>query len=106
MDKFKDMVEGYLLNRETLRLVVMIVDAKVGATKLDEQTAVWLAHNQIPFFVVANKCDKIGSTTQALNRQAIAERLGIGVEEVRLISAEKGIGVGVFGNEIADVLEL
>jgi len=105
-DKFKEMVEGYLLNRETLRLVVMIVDGNVGATRLDEQTAIWLKYNEIPFLVVANKCDKLGPSKHGDNHQAVADTLGITREDVRWVSAERGIGMGALANEIADVLEL
>ena len=106
LDKFKEMVEGYLLNRESLRLIVVTVDGNVGATKLDEQTAIWLKHNDLPFLVVANKCDKIISSKQASSRQAVAGTLGIGISDVRWVSAERGTGMGELANEIADVLEI
>ncbi len=106
MRKFKMMLEGYLLSRPTLRLVVMLVDGNVGATNLDAGMAIWLQRRDIPYMVVANKCDKISASKQNDSRRGVANRLGMDIEEVRWISAEKGTGVSALANEIADILEL
>jgi GTP-binding protein len=106
IDKFKEMIKGYLLSRPTLRMVIMIVDGYVGATKLDEQMSIWLQSNRIPFYVVANKCDRISSQKQSDCRKEVAHRLGLSPENMAWVSAEKGIGMSELRNKIAEILEL
>lgn len=52
-------IKQYLLMRETLRLIVHIVDSRHEPTKLDEEFFYWMASNEKPFTVVLNKADKI-----------------------------------------------
>ena len=104
--KMEKMIEGYLLNRPTLRKIIVLVDAEVGATKLDEEMTAWLEKNNLPFLIVANKCDKISSSKQQTYRKNVAEKLGRLPENIRWVSAEKGFGMNALTNEIADILEL
>jgi len=56
------MVEKYLLERETLKLVLLVVDLRHPPTKDDELMYDWLKHYDIPVCVVATKADKIPKT--------------------------------------------
>lgn len=49
----------YLEKRESLQLVVMLVDARLGLTPLDEMMRDWLEHAQKPTLVVLTKTDKL-----------------------------------------------
>ena len=104
--KLEDMVMNYMANRPSLRRVFLIVDGYVGATKLDIAMALWLDKNRVPFFIVANKCDRIGKAKQTLSRRAVAEKMGRLPEDIRWVSAEQGAGMDALSNEIADILEL
>ena len=106
MAKFKHMLKSYLVTRKSLRLVLLLVDGNVGATKLDEEMSSWLLSHDVPFTVVANKCDKVGASKHRQNHQAVADALGIRIEDVRWVSAEKGLGISALHNEVADALEL
>lgn len=57
-----EMVEKYLLERETLKLVLLVVDLRHPPTKDDELMYDWLKHYDIPVCVVATKADKIPKT--------------------------------------------
>ena len=49
------MIEGYLTGRTSLRMVFVLVDAKVGPTRLDLQMLKWLESKGIPWRAVAVK---------------------------------------------------
>jgi len=106
LHKFKEMIKGYLLSRPTLRMALMLVDGNVGVTKLDEHMAMWLQLNNIPYYVIVNKCDKINSSKQQNRRMEIAHKLGMTPEKLRWVSAENGMGMSALRNEIAELLEL
>ncbi|KAK9792467.1 hypothetical protein WJX73_008261 [Symbiochloris irregularis] len=50
--------KDYFINRETLALVLLLVDASVPVQDLDLQCASWLADSQVPFSLVFTKTDK------------------------------------------------
>ncbi len=57
--KWKDLVEDYLRERETLRNVVLIIDCRHNPTVQDRQLMEWLQHYQRPALIVASKIDKL-----------------------------------------------
>ena len=57
------MIEGYLLDREPLEMVFVLVDGEIGPTQLDVQMLDWLRDNAVPHTVVATKTDKVKSST-------------------------------------------
>jgi len=105
-EKLEEMIKSYLLNRPSLRMVVLLVDGFVGATKLDVNTEFWLDSHRLPFMIVANKCDRIGAAKQKISRKNVAEKLGRLPENIWWVSAEKGLGMPALINEIAEILEL
>jgi len=62
--KWGQYIRNYLMNRSTLLLTLMIIDARHKPTKLDEQFMHWMASNRRPFAVVPNKVDKISNNKQ------------------------------------------
>ncbi|MEX0779746.1 MAG: ribosome biogenesis GTP-binding protein YihA/YsxC [Balneolales bacterium] len=58
-------IRRYLLKRESLRLVILIVDIRHEPSVLDEEFMLWLAENQIPFSVVLTKADKIAKSKRS-----------------------------------------
>src|SRR5215213_1852589 len=57
--KWQPMIEGYLLGREALEVLLVLVDGEIGPTKLDLQMLEWLQANGIPYLVIATKADKV-----------------------------------------------
>ncbi|MDQ0090841.1 GTP-binding protein [Paenibacillus anaericanus] len=88
-----EMIEKYLLDRETLRLVLLIVDLRHLPSKDDELMYDWLKHYDMPVCVVATKADKIPRSRWPkhlkLIREALAMRAGDGFI---MFSSEEGIG--------------
>jgi GTP-binding protein len=54
----------YMLKREQLRLVVLLIDIRHKAMQSDIDFMFWMATKDIPFILVLSKADKIGVTKQ------------------------------------------
>lgn len=57
---WRPMMETYLAQRRTLRVVVQILDIRIGPTELDLIMRECLDHYRIPAITVLNKSDKLG----------------------------------------------
>ncbi len=57
--RWKRLIEAYFERRETLKLVILIVDIRHGPTVLDCQMREWLTANGLAFCVAAAKSDKL-----------------------------------------------
>ncbi len=53
------MIERYLLNRQTLKSVVFIIDIRRNPTEWDLKMKSWLEENGIDYILVATKTDKV-----------------------------------------------
>ena len=69
--------ETYLQNREQLRAVVQLVDARHGPSDTDMQMIEWLRSNQSPFLLVFTKADKLsrGKLDRMIKQLSNQERL-------------------------------
>ncbi len=95
-------IREYLKQRETLRLVLHLVDIRHEPSALDEDFFYWLGVNRMPFAVILNKADKLSRNKQnqsKLRLQRILEEMNIEVP-IMLSSAEKGDGM----DEIRDII--
>ena len=87
------MIEGYLLEREPLSLVFVLVDGEIGPTKLDLQMLAWLQGNAVPYQIVATKLDKVKPSKLAGRRQQLARACLLDEGDVMWVSASKGTGI-------------
>jgi GTP-binding protein len=99
--QWRRLAEGYLLNRSPLRLVVLIIDLRHGATPLDEQMKQWLEANGQAFVVVASKADKVKAAQKARAIRSVEEQFGA----VLPFSAKTGEGVKPLWERIRTALE-
>ncbi|MEO6987563.1 MAG: ribosome biogenesis GTP-binding protein YihA/YsxC [Aquihabitans sp.] len=90
---WEQMIEGYLLEREALVMVLVLVDGEIGPTKLDVQMLTWLRSHGLPHTVVASKHDKVKSSKRGGRQRDLAEGCGVAVEDVVWVSAAKGTGI-------------
>ncbi len=58
-ERWKDVIEGYLADRDTLRMVVVLVDARREPQPMDGQLLYALTEARVPALVVATKVDKL-----------------------------------------------
>jgi len=59
--KWKDLLENYLSQRESLKGVALVVDSRHAPSPLDLQMYQWLKYYNKPLFIVATKVDKLRS---------------------------------------------
>ncbi len=91
--KWSSLTDGYFVDNDALTYVLQLIDIRVGITEDDKMMLGYLDHYNVPYMVVATKCDKLNKTQ--LN-EACAKLLSSGVlrsnTEVILYSSTKGIG--------------
>ncbi len=88
-----EMIEGYLLDRETLVMVFVLVDGEIGPTPLDVQMLEWLRYNDVPHTVVATKSDKVKSSKRQRRKRDLAEGCMLETGDIVWVSAAKGDGI-------------
>ena len=87
-------IERYLLGREPLRKVLLIVDVRHPPSKDDQAMYDWLAHNGLPIAVIATKADKIPRSQWQKHVKLVRETLGMPKgDPVILFSSETGQGL-------------
>lgn len=87
------MIEGYLLERDNLAMVFVLVDGEIGPTKLDVQMLEWLRYHGVPHTVVATKMDKVKSSKRATRRKDLAADCQLETGDIVWVSATKGDGI-------------
>ncbi|CAB4591243.1 unannotated protein [freshwater metagenome] len=90
---WQKMIEGYLLDREELANVFVLVDGEIGPTKLDVQMLEWLRANGIPHTVVATKHDKVKSAKRQTRKKDLAAGCMLEPGDIVWVSASKGVGI-------------
>lgn len=75
-DRWKRLVEGYLGSRESLRLVISLVDARHGPQNNDLQLLSGLRAAGVPYRVVATKTDKLTRNKRKGTLAKLARGLG------------------------------
>jgi len=98
------MIEGYLLNRENLRAVLLLIDAEVGPTRNDLETLEWLRSHDLPLRFVATKHDKVRPSRREQRKKDLAERSGIDPTDILWVSADKHVNVDVLRGRIREWL--
>lgn len=90
---WQSMIEGYLLERTELMMVLVLVDGEIGPTKLDVQMLGWLRSHGLPHTVVASKLDKVKPSKRGVRRREVAEGCAVALDDVVWVSAAKGDGI-------------
>lgn len=74
---WRDLIEGYLMQRDTLRLVILLADARRDPHGDEAGLAQWLAQHEIPCTVVLTKVDKLKRNARQRASQAWQRYLGV-----------------------------
>lgn len=96
---WKPMIERYLGEREALRLVVVLVDARREPQELDLDLVIGLVEAGIPCLVVATKVDKLAKNKVKPTLSALAEAYGV----PRIVAFSSVDGRGK--HEVWDIIE-
>ncbi len=81
--RWRELIESYLKERNTLKGVFLLVDSRVGPTEKDRQMKDWLDFFGIPYVIVATKVDKLKSSERQKLKKRIEE--GFGDKDLKII---------------------
>ena len=87
------MIERYLLEREQLEMVLLLVDGEIGPTKSDLQMLDWLRANALPHSVIATKHDKVKPSQRDKRKRELAASCMLEPADVVWVSAAKDTGI-------------
>jgi len=89
---WQSMIEPYLIDNPQLKCVCMLVDSRYEPTEQDKQMIKFLNYYQLPFIIIATKCDKFGKSQIKPQMQKIANALCVGKDNVFASSSDKMLG--------------
>jgi len=95
LKRLEQMINGYILQREQMVCLFVLVDIRLEAQKIDLQFINWLGESSIPFAIVFTKADKLSVGKAKANVEAYKRVLSETWEEMPTMfvtSAEKKTG--------------
>ncbi len=102
--ELRRMIEGYVLGRQQMTNLFILVDSRHEPQKIDLEFMEWCGENEVPFSIVFTKMDKLGKVAGGRNVAAYKQRLLETWEELPPIfetSSEDGRG----RDELLDYIE-
>ena len=94
-EQLKDIIESYILYREQLTCLFLLIDSRHTPQKIDLEFMAWLGENGVPFSIVFTKLDKMSAVRAKESLRAYQDKLHEEWEELPPIfatSSEKRIG--------------
>jgi GTP-binding protein len=94
-ERLKTIIESYILYREQLTCLFVLIDARHEPQQIDLEFMEWLGENGIPFAIVFTKADKLSSSKLNMNIENYRQKLLEVWEELPpffITSSEKRIG--------------
>ena len=94
-EKLTQMIERYILEREQMTNLFLLIDIRHEPLAIDLEFIEWLGEHGVPFSIVFTKADKLGVQKQRENVDRYLARLAEQWEELPpyfVTSSEKGLG--------------
>lgn len=66
-EKLETMIAGYILKREQMINLFLLIDCRHEPQKIDMEFMEWLGENGVPFSIVFTKADKLGGSKLSQN---------------------------------------
>lgn len=95
LEKLNRMINGYILGREQLTCLMLLIDSRLEPQRIDLEFMEMLGENGIPFAIVFTKLDKLSNRQWQQNLAVYKAKLAEQWEElppIFMTSAEKGTG--------------
>ncbi len=73
--RLKEMIANYVLSREQLVNLFLLIDSRLEPQKIDLEFVEWLGENGVPFSIVFTKADKVSKTRLAANVETFLNTL-------------------------------
>ena len=94
-EKLRGIIEDYILEREELINLFLLVDVRHEPQLIDLEFMEWLGENDVPFSIVFTKSDKLSTLRLQLNVEAYKDKLKESWDELPplfITSSEKKLG--------------
>ena len=94
-EQLEHIISSYVLEREAMTLLFVLVDSRHEPQKIDIEFFQWLGENGVPFSIIFTKAHKLTKTALSSNIAAYKKRLLEDWEElppVFITSSETGLG--------------
>ena len=94
-EKLQQIIRGYIMGRQQMTNLFVLVDSRLEPQKVDMEFMQWLGETGIPFSIVFTKIDKLGNQAKAQNIKAYKDELLKTWEElppIFITSSETGEG--------------
>ena len=82
MEKIQKLIEYYVLEREQMTCLFVLVDSRLEPQKIDLEFMEWLGENGIPFSIIFTKADKLKGGRLKMNVNAYLRELSKQWEEL------------------------
>lgn len=105
-EKLQEIISSYVLGREQMTQLFVLVDSRHEPQKIDLEFIQWLGENGVPFAIIFTKADKLGKSILAGNIATYKRRLLEEWEELPpmfVTSSENGMGHDEVLQYICDV---
>lgn len=79
--KWGQMIEKYLVSREQLKLIVLLLDIRRKPSQDDKIMYEWVKHYGVNFLIVCTKADKVSRSEMLKNVKIIREELQLNDED-------------------------
>ena len=96
VEKWQRLLKQYLSGRQTLRRAFVLIDARHGVKKVDDEIMSLLDSSAVTFQVVLTKADKVKDAERAKILEQVKEALSkhpAAYPEIVVTSSEKGWGI-------------
>jgi GTP-binding protein len=107
VEKWQALLKQYLSGRQSLRRAFVLIDARHGVKKVDEEIMKLLDTSAVTFQVVMTKADKVRKTELERNLKQTREKLSkhpAAYPEIVLTSSEKNEGIETLRSIIATLV--
>lgn len=104
IEKIRKIIEDYVLERQQMTNLFVLIDIRLEPQKIDLEFLEWLGENAVPFSIIFTKADKLTVGKQKNNVNKFLDKLKESWEELPpyfVSSAEKKLG----RKEILDYIE-
>lgn len=81
-EQLRHIIEDYILEREQLTSLFVLIDCRLEPQKIDLEFIRWLGENSVPFSIIFTKADKLGHGQLGLNVQRFLNTLSEEWEEL------------------------
>lgn len=94
-EEIRNLIESYILHREAMTCLFVLIDIRHEPQKIDLDFIEWLGENGIPFAIVFTKADKLSKSAAEASVNRFKDALEVHWEilpKMFVTSSEKGVG--------------